>query len=195
MDRQLLLLGLLHQQDMHGYRLYQFIDGELAACTDLKKPTAYFLLNKMAQAGWVHEEISQEGNRPPRRVYSLTPAGEAAFQQLLRDNLASYPPVYFPGDASLAFIDRLDPRQALDLLAQRRSQLAVMLDTARQAPEHAGSLQWVIDHQVHFLASELTWLDEVRQRLEDRAEAPSDGDASLLMNDRPAEATGTANRG
>ena len=48
MDDKLLLLGILRRQEMHGYQLFEFIDRDLAACTNLKKPTAYYLLNRMA---------------------------------------------------------------------------------------------------------------------------------------------------
>lgn len=58
MERELLLLGLLRRQDLHGYRLMDFIENNLGACTDLKKPTVYFLLEKMANQGWI--SASQE---------------------------------------------------------------------------------------------------------------------------------------
>ena len=41
-------------------------------CSDLKKPTAFFLLDKMAQNGWISWTEEQEGNRPPRRNYQIT---------------------------------------------------------------------------------------------------------------------------
>ena len=88
MDAKLLLLGLLRQQNMHGYQLYEFIDRGFSVCTDLKKPTAYYLLNKMAEEGLISEDHIQEGNRPLRRVYTLTEKGEAEYQRLLRANLA-----------------------------------------------------------------------------------------------------------
>lgn len=165
MDDRLLLLGLLREQQMHGYQLWEFIGGGLSTCTDLKKPTAYYLLNKMAQDGWVEEHSEQEGNRPPRRVYRLTAQGEVAFQQLLRDNLSAYAHPSFPGDMGLAFLDALPPAAALALLRQRRAALADSLQAARQVPPHHGSLQWLIDHQQHFLASELAWLDALLDRL------------------------------
>ncbi len=165
MERKLLLLGLLRQQEMHGYRLFEFIDRDLSACTDIKKPTAYYMLNKMAEDGWIAEEEMQDGNRPPRRVYSLTEKGEAAFQRLLRQNLSEYSPVYFPGDIGLAFLDSLEPQKALELLEQRRQNLAKSLLDLQGAPEHSGSLQLVLEHRARHLADELAWLDEVIERL------------------------------
>jgi DNA-binding PadR family transcriptional regulator len=165
MDRHLLLLGLLRKQDMHGYQLYEFIEQALSACTDLKKSTAYYLLNKMAADGWITEELVQEGNRPPRRVYSLTPAGEAEYQRILRENLAEYFPAYFPGDIGLAFIDELPTEEAISRLLQRRQKLAKGLQHVKSAPTHKGSLQWTIKHQIRHLETELVWLDEIISEL------------------------------
>jgi len=161
MERKLLLLGILRQQEMHGYQLFEFIERSMAICTDLTKPTAYHLLNKMAEDGWISEEQNYDGNRPPRKVFRLTQQGEVEFQRMLRENLAAYAPVNFPGDIGLAFLDNLPLEQGLDLLHTRREALAGTLEEARAIPGHRGSLQWVIQHHVSFLEHELTWLDEL----------------------------------
>jgi DNA-binding PadR family transcriptional regulator len=165
MDRELLLLGLLRQQEMHGYQLMELFDRALNFCVDIKKPTAYFLLDKMAEAGWITQTESQAGHRPPRRVYRLTPQGETEFQRLLRENLANYSPALFPSDTGLAFIDALEPEAALDLLHQRRASLAAALAKAQSVPPHAGSTQFIIEHQIRHLTAELEWLDEIMGRL------------------------------
>jgi DNA-binding PadR family transcriptional regulator len=161
MEKKLLLLGLLRRQEMHGYQLNEFIDNNLSLCTDLKKPTAYYLLDQMCKDGWISSETVQEGNRPPRRVYRLTDAGETAFQQLLREGLSSYQPVNFPGDIGIAFLDWLAPSEALPLLEQQKSQLSARLDEIRAIPHHAGSLGMIFSHQIQHLQAELAWLDEV----------------------------------
>lgn len=165
-ERELLLLGILRQQDMHGYQLHEFIDTNLAACTDLKKATAYFLLDRMAAKGWVTFEQAQQGNRPPRRVYRITPAGEQAFHTMMRVNLATYAPTRFSGDIGLAFIDALKPAEAAQLLRQRRAAMAEVLSALQSTPDHAGGAQLIIDHQRRHLAAELEWLDEVIARVE-----------------------------
>lgn len=165
MEKKLLLLGLLRRQEMHGYQLNEFIDNNLALCTDLKKATAYYLLDKMSGEGLIRAETEQEGNRPPRRVYRLTDAGEAAFQALLRENLAAYAPVNFPGDIGLAFLDWLTPEEALPLLLAQREKAQARLAEIRAVPVHGGSLQLVFLHQTHHLQAELAWLDEVTQLL------------------------------
>ncbi|MFN8492662.1 MAG: PadR family transcriptional regulator [Caldilineaceae bacterium] len=165
MDRKLLLLGLLRQMDMHGYRLAEFIERDLTLCTNLKKPTAYFLLDKMVKQGWITQHQEQEGNRPLRRVYKITAEGEAQFQRLLRENLAAHTSATFVGDVGLAFVEALDQAEARTLLMQRRRALATDLDAARAVPKHAGSWQLLIEHRILHLESELRWLDEVLSRL------------------------------
>jgi len=176
MERKLLLLGLLRQQEMHGYQLYEFIERDLSSCTDLKKPTAYYLLNKMAQEGWMSEEQTQEGNRPPRTVYRLTPKGEDAFLGLLRDNLSSFMPANFPGDAGLAFLDALDAEEAIGLLSQRRLAMLSTLEELRSVPGHHGSQQLVVEHQARHLKAELEWLDEVIDQLRNENANPNQED-------------------
>jgi DNA-binding PadR family transcriptional regulator len=166
MEKKLLLLGLLRRQEMHGYQLNEFIDNNLALCTDLKKPTAYYLLDQMARDGWISSATVQDGNRPPRRVYRLTEAGEAAFQQLLHEGLASYQPVNFPGDIGLAFLDWLAPAEARPLLEQQKSQLTARLAEIRAIPPHAGSLGLIFAHQIHHLQAELAWLEAVISRFD-----------------------------
>ena len=161
MDRKLLLLGLLRRQEMHGYQLHEFIDRNLALCTDLKKPTAYFLLDQMASDGWIKAEQTQEGNRPPKRVFRLTRKGEGAFQRLLRQNLGSHAPVIFENDIGLAFLDQLAPSEALDLLRSQRRTAAARLEEIRATPQHPGSLGLIFTHQERHLELEIAWLDEL----------------------------------
>jgi DNA-binding PadR family transcriptional regulator len=170
MERELLLLGLLRRAHMHGYQLHEFIERDLATCTDLKKPTAYFLLDKMTRLGWVTQRDEREGNRPPRRVYGVTPAGEAQFQQLLRESLGSYAMTRFGGDIGLMFVDTLPAAEALALLRRRRAMLAADLAAARDVPPHQGALQLIIEHRVVHLESELGWLDGVIARLAAQSE-------------------------
>lgn len=171
MERELLLLGLLRQGAMHGYQLHDFIERNLAFCTDLKKPTAYVLLDKMQAKGWIVVQEAREGNRPYKRVYSLTPAGEEAFQRLLRENLGDFVAAKTGSDIGLAFVDALSKAEALRLLDRRRAALAEQLAEFEAVPEHQGSYQLLIDHQLHYLRSELQWLDEVIARIRSRRRA------------------------
>ncbi|MFN2244075.1 MAG: PadR family transcriptional regulator [Anaerolineae bacterium] len=166
MERELLLLGLLRSQDMHGYQLHEAIDSHLGMGVQLTKPTAYRLLSNMAEDGWVTFREEQEGNRPPRRVYAITPQGEVAFQRLLRENLANYQPSDFTCHIGLAFLDELSAEEGLHLLHKRRTDMEELLESTQTHGEHPGSLQLMLERQVHLLAAELEWLDTVIAQLQ-----------------------------
>jgi DNA-binding PadR family transcriptional regulator len=163
MDRQLLLLGLLRRQEMHGYQLNEFIEEKMHFCIDLKKPTAYYLLDKLAQEGLVKEEQTREGNRPLRRVYHITPAGEAYFFKLLRENLADHAPAYYPTDIGIAFLDQLPPQEVVTYLGRKREKVVAELEALQNATGHSGPLQHVLDHNQRLLQAELEWLDDLLQ--------------------------------
>lgn len=165
MERELLLLGLLRTHGMHGYQLLEFVDTQMAFCVDLKKPTAYFILDKMAASGWIEFEQRQDGNRPPRRVYHITPEGEVIFQRLLRENLASYAPTRFTTDIGLAFSEVLPSEESIHLLEDRLIAVQEQLTAAQNAPPHPGGIQLIIEHQIHHLTSELQWLTDVIQKM------------------------------
>lgn len=166
MHRELLLLGVLRRGNLHGYGINEFIQRDMAFCTDLKKPTAYHLLQKMAEAGWIEERETQDGNRPPRKIYQVTPEGEANFQRLLREQISAHHAAYFDGDIGLAFIEELPVEEAIDLLRQRREKLAETQTSLENVRGHStGGLQFILEHQKRYLAFEISWLDEVMTRL------------------------------
>ncbi|NTU82950.1 MAG: PadR family transcriptional regulator [Chloroflexales bacterium] len=162
MDRQLLLLGLLRNQEMHGYQINEFIDQQMAFCVELKRSTAYYLLDKLCREGYVSEEVERAGNRPERRVYRITPAGEAYFQRLLRQNLAAYTPPIYAEDIGVIFQHHLPPAEIAHLLRERRD--AIVAHRARLEILHAtlpADHLAVIDHHLVHVDAELTWLDRL----------------------------------
>ena len=166
MENKLLLLGLLRAQEMHGYQLNELIGSHLGTSVHLKKPTAYRLLNRMSADGWITHREERQGNRPPRRVYTITPQGEGAFQQLLRESLADYKTVDFVGNIGLLFLDAVPPEETMALLQNRRAAVESLLQTVRAHEGLDGGFQLVLEHQERHLAAELEWLDEVIARIE-----------------------------
>ena len=161
MERQLLLLGLLRHQEMYGYQLNEFIDSHLGAAIQLKKPTAYKLLNRMTEDGWITFHEEQEGNRPVRRVYTITAAGETAFQAVIRESLASYQDIEFLSDVSVIFLGSIPADEAEVLLKERRTAMANREQELSGLPAHPGPMQLAIEHQKYHLQAELRWLDRL----------------------------------
>lgn len=162
MDRQLLLLGLLREQEMHGYQLNEYIDRQMAFCVDLKRSTAYYLLDKLCRDGYVTEEVGREGNRPERRIYRITAAGEARFYELLRENLRTYLPPIYAEDIGVIFQHHLPPHEVQQLLAARRAAVVARQSALQSLRDSMPANHTaVIDHHLVHLAAELDWIDRL----------------------------------
>lgn len=122
-DKQLLLLGILNTQDVHGYHLNALLSAP-ANPIRIGKANAYQLLARLEQKGLVESHEEQQGNRPRRQVYSLTSAGRAELGRLLRERLAEHEPAEFPDGVSLNLINQMKPKKAVALLKQRRALVA-----------------------------------------------------------------------
>lgn len=165
MEKKLLLLSALRDHEMHGYQLNEMLGQSVGIPIKLTRPNAYKLLNKMEQDGWITYRAEQEGNRPPRRVYSITAEGETAFQKMLRDNLAAYPAPEFPGALGFNFLEMLPAAEAAALLLQRREKVAARFAELDGVPADLRELHPGIEYMVRFYEFELDWLDETIARL------------------------------
>ena len=168
-DRQLLLLGLLRTQEMHGYQINQFLEEHLDFMATLKPSTAYYALDKMAEAGLVRTFSEQEGNRPTRQVYAITEAGEVHFQSLLRRNLARYETRDSGDDIGVSYLSELPKADAVDLLAQKQTQIAGLLARVKTVEAHVSpddAIHLTLKRAVMQLQVDLDWLEEVQRWLE-----------------------------
>jgi len=161
MESKLLVLGLLMNAEMHGYQINEMIESHLGTGIQLKKSLIYKLLNTMTDDGWLTYTEEQEGNRPPRRVYTINEVGEKAFHQMLIESLEDYKPSDFLGNIAIGYLDMLPTDESLPLLLKRREKVENLLQAMLDLGTHPGSHQFIIDHQVHHLKSELEWMDHV----------------------------------
>lgn len=167
-ERALLLLGVLMTQSQHGYQINDFIERTLCNVTAMKKPTAYLILDRLAAAGHVSVRSEQQGNRPPRKVYTVTDSGRALFYDLLRENLATVDRPTFAGDIGLTFLRFLPPAEALACLRRRLAQLDAQLAAQVAVPPHGPhlSIDLAIDHLAALRRAERDWLAATIERLE-----------------------------
>jgi len=166
MEKELLLLGLLRKQKMHGYRLMEFIDSNLHVCTDLKKPTTYYLLEKMEALGWVTQHEDPNGKRPAKRVYEITELGETIFQSTLRSTLEKFEPHFFSNDIVYIFWDSIPDVERINLLQTKKSFIQNEMNNLEKIPEHSGDTQILMDHRLFFLKSELKWVEQLILKLQ-----------------------------
>jgi len=166
-ERYLLLFGLLSTQRQHGYQINEFIERNLGRVSNMKKATAYSLLNRLAKDGLVDVSIEQDGNRPVRRVYGITPDGARLFSSMLRDILAEPVQNEPHGDIALMFIDHLDRDIALEVISQRIARLDAEIDTLTASPPHGVGLgvDLAISRRLALVQADREWFSSARERI------------------------------
>jgi len=113
-------LGLLKDGARHGYELKKIIEEEIKPLTNVTLTSIYYTLEKLAQKGYLLSQKEQEGHRPERRVYSLTPKGEKYLNKLLIRNFLLLERPFFNLDLVLYFLDRLPSKRIIKKLIKKR---------------------------------------------------------------------------
>ena len=161
-ERSLLLLGMLVNQSQHGYQINDFIERNLSRVADMKKSTAYSILDRLASSGYVEMSTKQEGNRPPRKVYSITPSGQKVFRELLMDNLAAAEGTTFVVETGLMFMNHAPADEVHECLEQRLKRIREQQAAFASVPNHAiaTGVNLAMDHHLAMLKAEEQWLRE-----------------------------------
>ncbi len=176
--KQLMLLGLLQRGPMQGYDLHRIVRAHGELYTDLKQSNVYYLLDRLAQDGFVVATVEEgaRGRRGERLVYTVTDAGRARFDEILRTILRSFDPAHTGLDVAVVFLGRLSQDEAIALLEERRSLIAsrralVAAELAASGPRGlAGEL--AADHLLSLVDAELAWVDRALERLRRTATRP-----------------------
>jgi DNA-binding PadR family transcriptional regulator len=165
MHKVLLLLGLLQGGSLYGYELHRIVraHGELYA--DLKKANLYYLLERLASEGYlsVRAEEGARGARGERLIYELTDQGRTHFKTLLREVILTYEPAHTGVDTAVVFLGRLPRAEGMQLLMERRNNVAARRDIVAQELEAVAETNPLFhiasDHLLSLIDAELAWID------------------------------------
>jgi DNA-binding PadR family transcriptional regulator len=171
MHKQLMLLGLLQRQSLHGYELNRIVraHGELYA--DLKKANVYYLLDRLAREGYVEvaSEPGARGNRGERLVYTRTEKGAAHFAELLRTVLADFSPTHTGLDVALLYLNQLPRAEAVAILRSRRDAVAarrvLVADEFMDIASRPLPARLAVDHLLSMIDAELAWTERALAQL------------------------------
>lgn len=164
--RSLLLLGLLISQSQHGYQIHDFIEKNLTYITTMKKATAYSLLDKLSKEQYINVSIEYDGNRPPRKVYSINKKGTEYFQKLLMQNLASAETATYKNEIGFMFLDHLPKEQTMNLLKKKQSELEEKYKALNKVPNHEEKgINIAFLHKKKMLEAEISFITEIIDKL------------------------------
>lgn len=159
---RLLVLWILSERSSYGYEIKKALtDGGTAFWFGLDDASIYSALRTLVKLGYATEVgTEQEGARPPRTRYAITPEGRAHYRALLVEALETPRPPAAPIDVALAAAGDLDVatvRAALDRRADALRELVADID--RAAP--ASPTQHLVRRHRSIVEAELAWLRTV----------------------------------
>lgn len=166
MDKHLLILGILMDGKMHGYKLYEYVNHVMGMYTEVTKPTLYYTLTSLETDGYVSKEIEREGNRPERRVYEITKSGKEYFISLLREQLKKYNRTYFSDDIGIIFMNQLPDNEIIDLLSFKKEIIENLLQDVQNSSGHDKHQTYLIEHTIAHLKADFNWIRQIINDLE-----------------------------
>jgi molybdenum ABC transporter molybdate-binding protein len=158
------LLGLVRQQPRHGYEIYQQLraNESLALLWQIKQSQCYALLGKLEQAGYLCSTIELQGTQPPRKVFCLTNAGEAALAAWANSPVTTWEDVQQQFLVRLYFAQQSGEEAAHTLVERQRSISRAWLDSLymQQVQTLPRSHRWLtLRFRVRQIEAFLEWLD------------------------------------
>jgi DNA-binding PadR family transcriptional regulator len=157
---ELAILGLLKEQELHGYELKKRLGEALGPLSRVSFGSLYPALARLESAGAVKAVEAADGPAPVipmtgsiggevaafrarraatarggrgKKVYGITERGERLFEELLETDAASTGDDDRAFNLKLAFARYLPPEARLGMLERRRAQLVERLAQARSA--------------------------------------------------------------
>ncbi len=137
----LVVLGLLNRQPMHGYEIIGFFEKRgIDMWTRVKTPSVYKALQRMEKKMFITGEMKQQGNNPPRKVFTLTSEGREYFLELLKSFLWEKDSSNSPMDFwnAFRFIQKnITHSEFLKIIANRKKKLLQMEMRMNEKHQHA----------------------------------------------------------
>lgn len=91
----LIVLGILKKESLSAYDIQKLVEyRNISKWVKISTPSIYKKVIQLEEKGYIKGNVVKEGKMPEKAVYSLTPAGEKAFENLMFE-IASQPIRFF----------------------------------------------------------------------------------------------------
>lgn len=175
MSVPLTLLGLLEREPSHGYDLKRAYDTFFGRGKQLPFGQVYATLGRLARDGKVTAGDAEPGDGPDRKRYAITDTGRHDVDAWLADPVEPEPHLQTVLFAKVTLALMLGKPAAAYLDAQRGAHIRRMQQLTEL--KRTASLVDVLlaDHALFHLEADLRWIDLTSLRLNELAEAVSNG--------------------
>jgi DNA-binding PadR family transcriptional regulator len=175
------ILGWLSFEPMTGYDLNAVMDISTQHFWSASQSQIYRTLNKIELAGWVTQQVILQEDRPPRKVYEITSAGQAELHRWLTTFHEPDPP-RIPWLIQVFFAGQVSDEEILSVLKEKQVNLRQRLGRIRAARGISASqfepdedprdiFYWMltIDYGEKRLQMQIDWMDEVIEKIQNQA--------------------------
>jgi len=185
MSLEYAILGFLSYKPFSGYDLKKVFDNSVRHFWYADQSQIYRTLARLTEQGWAEVEVVEQTDRPDRKVYSITPAG----QEELRRWLTGPFPTDAPHSAPLIqvfFAGQLSDEEILEKFRQAAGLFRAVLDRYNQVPaqindyvEMVGSPRetyfWMLtlDLGIKTMQTQLDWAENVIRVIENKQLPPA----------------------
>src|SRR6202023_3322403 len=186
-----IILGLLGARPMSGYDIKQAFDRALASYWNAGNSQIYTTLKSLSSAGLVEAEVIVQKSRPNRKVYRLTPGGQAELDLWLQEDV----PERFSKDdflTKLFFCGETSDQVALKHLLEHRASLLKQLEHMEWARQQYSSRPTrrprLLEYQMlvrEYKEATLKAGLEVTERAIEKLKARSDGERQVHVPGTP----------
>jgi len=169
---ELVILGLVAEKPKYGYQIEQdIIQRGMREWTEIGFSSIYYILNKLDAEDLLSSEKRIEGDRPARKIYTLTDAGKRAYRDAVRTRLTAPRPRTDDFDLGLANLLALERSEVLQAFRSYQSTLQERLAHVNAKYELDGGnnldlpAQELFHHSIALLSAELDWIKHAIERL------------------------------
>jgi DNA-binding PadR family transcriptional regulator len=159
---RLLVLWLLSEGPLHGYRIKKILDDEsLRFWFPIEYGSIYAVLRSLVQGGYVEVvAVEREGQRPERTRYAITHEGREHFIGLLMHAWRELPSPADPLQLALAARSELADEQVSQLLRERVAALAERAEALERLARSAPAAE-LVERQLALTHAELGWAEQL----------------------------------
>lgn len=155
------ILGYLVEGPAHGYELLARLHADLGRIWRVAPSQLYATLERLERRGLIQGAREEQGNRPPRVRYALTPQGAELFWRWVASPVPRLRLLRTELLPKLFFLLRLAPERVPELLAAQREVLRALEERVRaEAPQDPFG-QALRSFRLHQLSAGLAWIDSL----------------------------------
>lgn len=171
-NAELAILSLIVEKPRYGYEIEQVIEERgMREWTDIGFSSIYYILNKLAKDGYIEARSGERaGNRPARKIYQATSAGDTAWHEAVLAVLSIPQRQPSPLQIGLSNLFGIPHQEAVAALRAYREALQTQRDHVIHRRDAQRPMHMIVgamfDQALAVMNAELAWLDNFIQQLE-----------------------------